>query len=208
MMTLRRRGRRGGGRRPTVDERGAYNGQAAGSTARLTGVRYPCSARRQVSFASVHQRRRRGARLDTPLQANVLKDARDDVRLGNSANDLAGAAAPRAPAPVDGKYPVQSGHPAQRRGAHAGLGLGELGARTRFGGAGGAWSVGDGGRRDPAPAPAPRGAGRTLSGSCKAMSVSALDCSPSVTTSCPAPTAPGSACHYKSMQPYRLAAGG
>jgi len=50
-MTLRRRGRVGGGRRPTVDERGAYNGQAAGPTARLTGVRYPCGARRQVSFA-------------------------------------------------------------------------------------------------------------------------------------------------------------
>jgi hypothetical protein len=39
------------------------------------------------------------------------------------------------------------------------------------------------------------------------MSVSALDCSASVTTSCPEPPAPGSACHYKSMQQYRLAAG-
>jgi len=53
----------------------------------------------------------------------VLKDARDDARLGDSANDLAGAAAPRAPAQVDGKYPMQSGHPAHWRGAHTGLGL-------------------------------------------------------------------------------------
>ena len=53
----------------------------------------------------------------------MLKDARDDARLGDSANDLAGAAAPRAPAQVDGKYPMQSGHPAHWRGAHTGLGL-------------------------------------------------------------------------------------
>ena len=44
-MTLRRRGRVGCGRRPTVGERSAYNVQAAGSTAQLTGVCYPRSAR-------------------------------------------------------------------------------------------------------------------------------------------------------------------
>ena len=38
----------------------------------------------------------------------MLKEARDDARLGNSSNDLQFAAAPRAPAQVDGKYPVQS----------------------------------------------------------------------------------------------------
>ena len=57
------------------------------------------------------------------MQANVLKDARDDAGLGDSANDLAGANAGQAPAPVDGKYPVQSGHPAHWRAAHTGLGL-------------------------------------------------------------------------------------
>ena len=87
-MTLRRRGRVGGGRRPTVGERGAYNVQAAGSRAQLTGVCYPCSARRQVSFASVHQRRRRRARLDSPLQTQVFEDARNDAGLGNESNHL------------------------------------------------------------------------------------------------------------------------
>ena len=167
-MTLRRRGRVGGGRRPTVGERSAYNVQAAGSTAQLTGVCYPCSARRQVSFASVHQRRRRRERLDSPLQTQVFEDARNDAGVGNESNHLQRAATMGTPAQINSEYPLQSHHPAQRRGAHAGLGLGEFGARTRFGGSGGAWSVGDGGRWDPAPAPAPRGAARTLSGSCRA----------------------------------------
>jgi len=37
-MTLRRRGRVGGGRRPTVGERGAYNVQAAGSAHQQAAV--------------------------------------------------------------------------------------------------------------------------------------------------------------------------
>ena len=97
-MTLRRRGRVGGGRRPTVGERGAYNVQAAGSTAQLTGVCYPCSARRQVSLASVHQRCRRRARLDSPLQTHVFEDARGDTWVGNESNHSQFAATIGAPA--------------------------------------------------------------------------------------------------------------
>ena len=128
-MTLRLGGRVGCGRRPTVGERGAYNVQAAGSTAQLTGVCYPCSARRQVSFASVHQRRRRRARLDSPLQTQVFEDARNDAGLGNESNHLQRAATMGTPAQINSEYPLQSSHPTHWRSAR--IGRGAIGA-ARF----------------------------------------------------------------------------
>ena len=128
-MTLRRRGRVGGGRRPTVGERGAYNVQAAGSRAQLTGVCYPCSARRQVSFASVHQRRRRRARLDSPLQTQVFEDARNDAGVGNESNHLQLSATMGTPAQINSEYPLQSRHPTHWRSAR--IGRGAIGA-ARF----------------------------------------------------------------------------
>jgi hypothetical protein len=120
-MTLRRRGLVGCGRRPTVDERGAYNVQAAGSTAQLTGVCYRCSARRQVSFASVHQRRRRRARLHSPIQTHVFEDARNDAAVGNESNHLQLAATIGTPAQINSEYTLEAGHPAHRRTANIGL---------------------------------------------------------------------------------------
>ena len=85
-MTLRRRGLVGCGYRPTVDERGAYNVQAAGPTAQLTRVRYPCRSGRQVSFTSVRHSQRRRTWLLRPIQTHVLEDARNDAGSANQCN--------------------------------------------------------------------------------------------------------------------------
>ena len=82
---------------PTRDERHAYKARVAGlngaSDRRALAQRL---LKAQVLFAST--RLRRCARLDTPGEANVLEDARDDARLGDGGNELQFAAAYRAPA--------------------------------------------------------------------------------------------------------------
>ena len=103
--------------------------QAAGSTAQLTGVCYACSARRQVSFASVHQRRRRRARLDSPIQTHVFEAARNDAGVANESNHLQLAATIGTPAQINSEYPLQSRHPTHWRSAH--IGRGAIGA-ARF----------------------------------------------------------------------------
>ena len=140
-MTLRRRGRVGGGRRPTVGERGAYNVQAAGSRAQLTGVCYPCSARRQVSFASVHQRRRRRARLDSPLQTQVFEEARNDAGIGNESNHLQRAATMGTPAQINSEYPLQSRHPTHWRSARIGRGTSAANRAIKSCGSNNTWVV-------------------------------------------------------------------
>ena len=52
--------------------------------------------------------------------AQVIEDAGDDMGLGDCADDFQFAAAARTLAEVDGKHAIEPGHPAHRRGGHAG----------------------------------------------------------------------------------------
>jgi hypothetical protein len=108
-------------RRPTHDERTAYNGQAAGPTARLTCVRYPGRSGRHGSFTSARHGRRRRMCLQPSIQAHVLEDACNHSWIGNGANHLQLSATMGTPAQINSEYPLQSRHPTHWRSARIGL---------------------------------------------------------------------------------------
>ena len=86
-------------------------------------VRYPCGSGRQVAVTAVRQSRRRRTWLDSPIQAQMFEDARNDTGVGNDSNHLQLAATIGAPAQINGEYPLQSRQPAHWRSARIGRGF-------------------------------------------------------------------------------------